>query len=434
MSKEKGTLKVSNKLGGKIKQGKKEFAVPKFYQLAPRERFNNKECAFETEGGTVSRVFVDGQELPRDIEAEKQKEVRKRQRQAQEERERIAQEAAKNEAILNTPFKKDSFDITKAFCPKDTKDLNIPTFKVDNFSLKLKRFARFEENERDYARSKFEFYKTNRGAIEHQIKANYGNTDFKALTARAKKNAFTLFGEEQFEAFTKSTAGRLITGLGGASVYETDITLHHIYGFPYLPASGIKGMVRSWIIQCVFSAENQIPKREEAYPLVNAEFRAYQNEQFCHIFGCPATFKKVRFDEKGQPIKEKNKGNYQFDPIDVALKNKRTEKGEENKGKVQFFDAFPTRTPKVVPDLMNPHYAPYYSGDGKVPPADYHYPIPIFFLTVDKKTVFQFILGSKYPEWKSWIIGGRNIIEWLDHALENHGIGAKTAVGYGYMK
>jgi len=86
---------------------------------------------------------------------------------------------------------------------------------------------------------------------------------------------------------------------------------------------------------------------------------------------------------------------------------------------------------------MNPHYAPYYAGDGKVPPADYHYPIPIFFLTVDKRTTFQFILGSKYPEWKDWMIGEKNkknIIDWLKDALENHGIGAKTAIGYGYVE
>ncbi|MGB1243218.1 MAG: type III-B CRISPR module RAMP protein Cmr6, partial [Chitinophagales bacterium] len=79
----------------------------------------------------------------------------------------------------------------------------------------------------------------------------------------------------------------------------------------------------------------------------------------------------------------------------------------------------------------------YYNGDK--PPADYHNPIPIFFLTVDKKTQFQFILGSKSSEWLTWTFKNnkkeeKDIIWWLQDALQNHGIGAKTAVGYGYMK
>jgi CRISPR-associated protein Cmr6 len=393
MAKEKGILKVSNKLGGKIKQDGKEMSVPKIYQLAPRERFNNKECEFEIEGVSVSKVFVDGVELPKDIEAEKRKEERIKKREEQEERERKEKEAAKKYAVLNAQFKTDSFDIKKTFCPRDTSDLNIQPFQVENFALKLNSFARFEENERDYSKSKFEFYKTNRGNVEHQIIDNYGDTDFQALAKRAKNNAKILFGDN-YEVFEKSTSGRLITGLGGASVYETDITLHHIYGFPYLPASGIKGVVRSWIIMNIFG------KEDEKADLKNAEKRAYQDKYFCFIFGCP----------------------------------KESALGKEHQGKVQFFDAFPIQAPKVVPDLMNPHYGPYYSGNGNVPPADYHNPIPIFFLTVDKKTEFQFILGSKNTEWKNWKIGGKDIKAWLEDALQNHGIGAKTAVGYGYFK
>src|SRR5690606_28759234 len=34
---------------------------------------------------------------------------------------------------------------------------------------------------------------------------------------------------------------RLAVGLGEISVYETSIKLHHIYGFPYIPASTFKG-------------------------------------------------------------------------------------------------------------------------------------------------------------------------------------------------
>ncbi|GAB4407935.1 MAG: hypothetical protein OHK0053_34610 [Microscillaceae bacterium] len=91
---------------------------------------------------------------------------------------------------------------------------------------------------------------------------------------------------------------------------------------------------------------------------------------------------------------------------------------------------------------MNPHYQPYYSespNNAKTPPADYHNPVPVFFLTV-KDCKFQFLLGlrSEFEDSKDKMfdvkIGEKNISEWLNDALTNHGIGAKTAVGYGYMQ
>jgi CRISPR-associated protein Cmr6 len=433
MSREKGTLKVSNKLGGTIKVGKNKLGIPKEYELAPRERFNNAACEYEMEGGTIVKVFVNGTELPKDTEAAERKAARIKEREVQEEREEEERENEKKFRALNAKFKNDSFDITKAFCPKDTSDLNIQPFQVENFALKLNRFARFVKNERDYSKSNFEFFKSGKKEPEHQIINNYGDTDFKALTERNERNAKILFGGN-CKVFTKSTAGRLITGLGGASVYETDITLHHVYGFPYLPASSIKGVVRSWIIQNVFANEENIKEEgDKKSPLINAEFRALtESKAFCEIFGCLSQATKIELDKNGNRIKDE-RGRVKTKSYDVALRDE-NKKGQENQGKVQFFDAFPTKAPKVVPDLMNPHYGPYYTGNGKTPPADYHNPIPIFFLTVDKRTEFQFIIGSKHFEWSGWEIGNRNIEQWLKSALENQGIGAKTAVGYGYMQ
>jgi CRISPR-associated protein Cmr6 len=387
MARETGKLKVSAKLGGSIKKGKKTLRLPKTYNLEPSERFNNKECEYEIENGQL-KVFVDGEELPKDTAALQKKEESKK-RQAEEEERRVKAEAqAKKNAALSRQYGNDSFDVKRAFCPKDTSDLNIHAYEVDNFSLKLNKFARFVENERDYSKSNIEFFKTHRGKVEHQIIVKYGDLDFHAITRRAKNTAIKLLGEKQSHVFSKTTAGRLITGLGGASVYETDITLHHIYGFPFLPASSIKGIVRSWIILNAFDNDEK-----KALSSDTDDSRA-----FCHIFGCGK---------------------------ESILK-------KEHQGRIQFFEGLPVEAPKVIPDVMNPHYGPYYNGNK--PPADYHNPVPIFFLTVEKQTQFQFILGSKYPEWLDWKIGGEDITSWLKNALENHGIGAKTAVGYGYMQ
>lgn len=42
------------------------------------------------------------------------------------------------------------------------------------------------------------------------------------------------------------TVSRVVVGLGGASVLENSITLHR-YGFPYIPASAIKGILASYL-------------------------------------------------------------------------------------------------------------------------------------------------------------------------------------------
>ena len=48
--------------------------------------------------------------------------------------------------------------------------------------------------------------------------------------------------------FTLATKSRLIVGLGSGSVLEVSIKLHFIYGFPYIPSSAIKGVLRAYKI------------------------------------------------------------------------------------------------------------------------------------------------------------------------------------------
>jgi len=98
--------------------------------------------------------------------------------------------------------------------------------------------------------------------------------------------------------------------------------------------------------------------------------------------------------------------------------------GDENQeGKIIFFDAFPVTPPKIKVDIMTPHYGHYYS-DGKAP-SDTNSPIPINFLTIED-TTFQFFIASKETI-------DDDFITLFKEALQNHGIGGKTAVGYGYF-
>jgi CRISPR-associated protein Cmr6 len=166
-------------------------------------------------------------------------------------------------------------------------------------------------------------------------------------------------------------------------VYETGITLHHVYGIPYIPASSIKGVLRSWVIYSKFE---------------NSEKKALKDRLFCRVFGCPA-----------ESILE-----------------------SAHQGKVTFFDALPIKSPIIEPDIMNPHFPQWYGGKGA--PVDTDKPNPVFFLTV-KNTPFQFLLGSKEWNLESALFWDEKTLGWwLENALAEHGIGAKTAVGYGYMK
>jgi len=282
----------------------------------------------------------------------------------------------------------DSYNIEKTRLPKDTRD-TLGSHTPENFSLKLNKAARFDkldnENKPD---NKFYFFKNKKGKPKqhipdekYEISSNF-NFDFNLFKKKQEAQADSLFGAKNYKVIELKPDWRLIVGLGNESVYETSITLHHIYGFPYIPASAVKGVVRSWVITEIF---NQI------------EADAEKDEGFESIFG-----------------------------------------SQDNQGSVCFFDAFPTSAPKIKVDIMNPHYGEYYQG--KKTPADYLSPIPIPFLTVED-TPFQFIIGIKEKD-NSQIKTGKFSCktpldvanEWLKKALTEHGIGAKTAVGYGYMQ
>ena len=125
---------------------------------------------------------------------------------------------------------------------------------------------------------------------------------------------------------------RLIIGLGGEHVRETNMTLDHIYGIPYLPGSAFKGVVRSWVIQEVFSKEAL----------------AMRDANFIRVFG-----------------------------------------SQELAGKVQFLPAYPIDNVTLSVDIMNPHFPDYYTGTGQ--PTDVQDPIPINFWTVEQ-TSFRFVI------------------------------------------
>jgi CRISPR-associated protein Cmr6 len=96
---------------------------------------------------------------------------------------------------------------------------------------------------------------------------------------------------------------------------------------------------------------------------------------------------------------------------------------QERKGSLTFFDAYPAKMDKLEQDIMNPHFSDWYSG--KTAPTDDGNPVPVVFLAVPAGTQFIFRINGNVDEPFKKAFG-----EMLEYA----GLGAKTAVGYGWMK
>lgn len=371
----------------KILKTKKGFAAKIVYQKKPgkqgelpvtayrpeNDKFDGTECSFERDGGTLIKLIAnDGTvllPLPKD---NKNSDTKKGSP--------LSGKSPGNHVS-------DSYDPERAFLPADTMSLLLESgVSPDNFSLKWQKAARYDSRKKN-----FQFFKRERKGENFEINPEFGSIAFNQIAARNLKGAKGLLGPNSIEEIELSIDWRLVQGLGGASVYETSMSLHHIYGIPFISSSSLKGVMRSHIISNVYLSKVNTAKEKDRG--AEAEKLALQNPIFSKWFG-----------DVGQ------------------------------KGVLIFFDAFPLEEPHLEVDIMNPHYGPYYSDPkAQTPPADYHSPVPIPFLTVSK-TKFSIVFGAVDKSALSDLIDNRSAETWLRSALTHHGIGAKTAVGYGYFK
>lgn len=177
------------------------------------------------------------------------------------------------------------------------------------------------------------------------------------------------------------TLGRLVVGLGGEGVLETTLTLHRVYGVPYIPGSALKGLASRYA---------HLYLEGEAWRRDLANFA--RGEAQAGLFGT-------------------------------------TEEG----GAVVFFDALPIPGAwRLHPDILNPHHREYY-GTGEEPPADWDSPVPVSFLSVTGKFLLALAPapGVASGEARPWLEAAWKILGW---ALAEEGVGAKTSSGYGRME
>jgi len=210
--------------------------------------------------------------------------------------------------------------------------------------------------------------------LQDLVKGSHIDT---ALTRSAYNRWHTMMSATGAILFNAVLDWRMVIGLGGESVLETDITLHHLYGIPFIPGSALKGLTRAYITGEI-----------EGYKSNKIDS---DNEEVKRIFG-----------------------------------------SQEHAGTVLFFDAMPLNGEvQFVVDIMNPHYPDYYGGTK--PPTNDQSPIPVTFLTVTN-TTFTFALTPRDAGKEQHVRDVEQVKVWLQEALQKYGVGGKTSAGYGYFK
>jgi len=432
---EKGILNVTKSkkgFSGNVKINDKVVSLSSYH--FEDDSLNGKECEVEREKGVVKKLFVDGREYPMGSSAGNTK-VGKVIRQGIDQG---RQQSSGGHGTQNKIVDIWSADNTKL--PKDTRGLIKEQQDVENFCLLLNKAAQFVEYERSEGFSFF-IQKKPSGREEGKrlrVEPNgYGGMDFRALSHKIDNVRLSASQFELVKIGDLEPVWRMVVGLGGESVYETSMTLHHIYGFPYIPGSAIKGITRHFIISNLLSGflpEENLAVLDKAIDLPELEkLRTGNNE-----LGVEKSIKALR---DGLKVKRDNE---EIRPSKALLdllckgweeldKTREVFGNQARRGKVIFLDAYPVKPPAIKADIMNPHYSDYYTK--KKAPVDHMNPVPIHFLTVER-TPFSFaVMAEKRDrEVLEMPIGGRKISEWVRAALSEHGIGAKTAIGYGFFK
>lgn len=172
------------------------------------------------------------------------------------------------------------------------------------------------------------------------------------------------------------TASRFLTGLGRDHPVENGFAWHHLLGVPYLPGSGVKGVVRSWAE--VWGASDDAALCEMAFGVASD-----------------------------------------------------TDNTGGKAGSILFLDALPVGPVRLEGEVMTPHLGGYYLASLENPadlPGEWHAPIPIPLLATAKGQTFQFCLLPRTPDAAEALPKLANL---LAEALQIIGAGAKTASGYG---
>jgi CRISPR-associated protein Cmr6 len=197
------------------------------------------------------------------------------------------------------------------------------------------------------------------------------------------------------------------TGLGNEHPLENGFAFLNPYGLPYLPGSGVKGVLR-----------------QAARELASGEWGDTHGWDQTERFMLTTGTRRIPMSM-----------------LDVLF-GKQSSDGETEhvRGALQFWDVFPQiRGQRLAVEVMTAHQSHYLQGNDS--PHESGQPNPINFLTVPPGSAFHFhvqcdapVLARLAPELAEPRVWQALLAAALEHAFDWLGFGAKTAVGYGAMR
>ncbi|GAB4246423.1 MAG: type III-B CRISPR module RAMP protein Cmr6 [Acidobacteriota bacterium] len=198
--------------------------------------------------------------------------------------------------------------------------------------------------------------------------------------------------------------GRLIVNQAASVLENAGLALDRTFGVPYIPGSAVKGVTRAWAV---------------------SEARAGRTalREVLAVFGWGQAAHDQQLLQEAQ----------------VDSKTAAASFG----GLVAFLPAYPLEEAPLGLDIVNCHHREYY--DRKLEAAlDVELPVPNVFPVVEAGARFFFTVRATTREGAlDWVRSALGLASfdpverartWLERALAEHGIGAKTAAGYGWFQ
>lgn len=238
-------------------------------------------------------------------------------------------------------------------------------------SLRLHKYVNLEKNKKDKEKGK---------ELEAVVSCMSRNPEpIQVLTPPRAKTLVAKLG------------ARLLVNMSGGILENANCALHRNLGYPVIPGSAVKGVARH-VAWCEWNECEDIQEKDALAARIATVF--------------------------GYPTGEKN--------LDNALKALGT---PESQGKIAFLTAVPDEKAELEVDILTSHHQEYYGGK-KTKATDDEEPIPVPFLAISRESKFIFTL---VPLRTADAAAMQDAIGWVKSAITLHGIGAKTATGYGWF-
>lgn len=231
--------------------------------------------------------------------------------------------------------------------------------------------------------------------------------DSPALLRRQTENANHLLElmekayQGRVRTFVGTLGGRLLVNMAGGVMENAGIALDRCFGLPFIPGSAVKGIARNqalWDIHRTNDRDEKVAKLRQAL---------------------------LAFGFIGQDIQDD--GFYGWAAGDGTLIREALgdlHNVSEFKGLLSFLPARPTSEEnlRIVAEVITPH------PQGKDPR-------PLFFPAVEAGSSFGFVVVVQRQVDgvdADPILNAAQV--WLQHAITQNGVGAKTAAGYGWFE